>query len=97
MEERKKRTYGKAGNKKLNAEEEGKIRNETMRKRELAEIKQNLWRAYRENGKETLAPKRSKKVPEGRKNQRSFTIKVTLQWQTAFPPREMTRPKQKTN
>ena len=69
MVERKKKNYGKAGNKKLNAEEEGKIRNETMRKRELAEIKQNLWRAYRENGKETLAPTRPKKVPEGRKKE----------------------------
>ena len=42
MAEKKKRKYGKAGSKKLNAEEEGKIRKETMRKIELAEIKQNL-------------------------------------------------------
>jgi hypothetical protein len=36
MAERKKGNYGKAGNKKLNAEEEEKIRNATMRKIELS-------------------------------------------------------------
>ena len=64
--ERKKKKYGKAGNKRLNTEEEENVRTETLRKQELAEIKQNLWRTYRENGKETLAPTRPRKVPEGR-------------------------------
>ena len=41
---RHKKKYGKAGSKRLNAEEEGRIRKETMRKQELAEIKQNLWK-----------------------------------------------------
>ena len=44
MLERQKKKYGKDGSKRLNAEEEGRIRKETMRKQELAEIKQNLWK-----------------------------------------------------
>ena len=49
MVERKKKKCGKAGNKRLSAEEEEKVRTETTRKQELAEIKQNLWRVYTEN------------------------------------------------
>ena len=58
MAENKKKKYGKAVKNKLNAEEEEKVRGDTMRKTELAEIKQNLWRKYRDNGKDILAPTR---------------------------------------
>ena len=43
------------------------MRSETKSKQELAEIKQNLWRTYRVDGKEILAPTRPKNPPEGRK------------------------------
>ena len=65
--EMKRKKYGKAGNKKLNAAEDEKVRSETKSKQELAEIKQNLWRTYRVDGKEILAPTRPKNPPEGRK------------------------------
>ena len=41
---KKKQKYGKAENKKITIEEDGKIRKETETKKELAEIRQNLWR-----------------------------------------------------
>ena len=41
-----------------------------MRKTELAEIKQNLWRKYRDNGKEFLAPTRARGVPKEGKLER---------------------------
>ena len=69
MVEKKKKKYGKAGSRRLDNEEEGKIRNETLRKTELAEIKQNLWRAYRDNGKLTTAPTRPSRLQEGRKQE----------------------------
>ena len=69
MVEKKKKKYGKAGSRRLDNEEEGKIRNETLRKTELAEIKQNLWRAYRDNGKLTTARTRPSRLQEGRKQE----------------------------
>ena len=42
MVEMMKKKYGKAGNKKLTSEEDGKIGKETETKLEIAEIRQNL-------------------------------------------------------
>ena len=65
MMEKKRKKYGKAGNRKLTDLEDDKIKMETKSKQELAEIKQNLWRRYRDKGNQKLEPTRSGKIPEG--------------------------------
>ena len=47
LRKQKKLKFGKAGKSKLNSEEDGKVRKETATKKELAEIRQNLWRKRR--------------------------------------------------
>ena len=64
----KKKKFGKIGKKSLDKNENEKLKQETNLKLELAEIKQNLWRKYRDGGKEVIAPVRQRKeIPEGRK------------------------------
>ena len=63
----KKRKFGKLGKKTLDKNESEKLKRETSIKLELAEIKQNLWRKYRDGGKEVIAPVRQRNdLPEGR-------------------------------
>jgi hypothetical protein len=51
----KKKKFGKIGKKSLDKNENEKLKQETNLKLELAEIKQNLWRKYRDGGKEVIS------------------------------------------
>ena len=74
MMERKKRKFGKAGNCKLTSKEEENLRQETCKKRELAEIRQNIRRRHRYANKTTTASPTSRRVHEGRKKELFPTV-----------------------
>lgn len=50
--------------------EDDNVKMDTKSKQELAEVKQNLWRRYRDKGKQILAPTRSRNIPEGQETDR---------------------------
>ena len=70
LQKQKKTKVGKAGSSKLTKTEDGRLVMEISKKKELAEIRQNLWKLY---GKANLRP--SEKVPEGRKLKSDATRK----------------------
>ena len=63
---------------KLTDLEDDKIKMETKSKQELDEIKQNLWRRYRDKGNQKLEPTRSGKIPEGWKLKDKIIQKPTI-------------------
>ena len=59
---------------KLTSKEEENLRQETCKKRELAEIRQNLRSRHRDANKTTTASPRSRRVHEGRKKELFPTV-----------------------